>query len=459
MALFTNYKIKQGDTLQSISQQMLGDVTLWSDIASLNQLRFPYISDDIYETLGLPKATFQLSQSLYKGSTSINVYNQINNGTLIESLLQKNDIIFLKSYDGFGNYVSDTLTIEKYYSIATNVDETGSGSFTTYDAGTVIVGTEYITPPLISAKDAGFVSSVAGGSLSERKYFVRYSYITTLGQTTASPNNTSANGKPEAYTVEANKRLTFTAPQSWPTNVVGIDIYVGTVAGQEYCQERLSSLSQTYTESTGGILTGTITPVLSNTAREGVLHFYPAGTFASIHRNPDENKTRVLKLGDTIRLPISSGTQNGLIANYVLNSNNKNNEWIDSLGKDILVNQYGVLQFNTQGAVDFSTVSGVDNLKQTIQARLITRMGYMMTQPAFGNMALSQIGSKYTPSFINRLRGLIIQTILSEERVSSILNVNITYNPQTSVAMVQDLSIKISASGSVVNINPITLSF
>lgn len=459
MALFTNYKIKQGDTLQNISQQMLGDVTLWSDIASLNQLRFPYISDDIYETLGLPKATFQLSQSLYKGSTSINVYNQINNGTLIESLLQKNDIIFLKSYDGFGNYVSDTLTIEKYYSIATNVDETGSGSFTTYDAGTVIVGTEYITPPLISAKDAGFVSSVAGGSLSERKYFVRYSYITTLGQTTASPNNTSANGKPETYTVVANKRLTFTAPQSWPTNVVGIGIYVGTVAGQEYYQATLSSLSQTYTEGTGGILTGTITPVLSNTAREGVLHFYPAGTFASIHRNPDENKTRVLKLGDTIRLPISSGTQNGLIANYFLNSNNKNNEWIDSLGKDILVNQYGVLQFNTQGAVDFSTVSGVDNLKQTIQARLITRMGYMMTQPAFGNMALSQIGSKYTPSFINRLRGLIIQTILSEERVSSILNVNITYNPQTSAAMVQDLSIKISASGSVVNINPITLSF
>jgi len=459
MAIFTNYKIKQGDTLQRIAQQMLGDVTLWNDIANLNQLRFPYISDDIYETLGLPKSTFQLSQSLYTGSTNINVFNQIDNGTLTESLLQKNDVIFLKAYDGFGNYTSDTLKIQKYYSVATNVDETGSGVFTSYAAGTLIFDTDVITPPLSNAIDANFVSSVAGGSLGARQYFVRYSYLTTSGQTTASPNKTDASGKPVAYSVSANRRLQFTPPQSWPTNVVGINVYVGTIAGQEYLQSPLGTVGTVYTEPVGGIATGTTTPVLSNTAREGLLHFYPAGTFASIHKNPEENKTRVLKIGDIIRLPLSSDTQSGLIANYALSNDNKSSEWIDSLGKDILMNENGILQFSNQGVIDFSTVSGVENLKQTIRARLLTRMGYMMTQPEFGNMALSQIGSKYTPSFINRLRGLIIQTVLSEQRVASILSVNITYNPQTSVAMIQDLSIKVSTSGSVVNISPISLSF
>lgn len=42
--IYKKYSIRQGDTIQSIAQGMLGDETLWYDIASYNNLKYPYIN-------------------------------------------------------------------------------------------------------------------------------------------------------------------------------------------------------------------------------------------------------------------------------------------------------------------------------------------------------------------------------------------------------------------------------
>jgi LysM repeat protein len=64
MAIFTNYKIKQNDTLPLIAQRFLGDSSRWIDIVSLNNLRYPYITEDVYESIGITKAYGNLTAPL-----------------------------------------------------------------------------------------------------------------------------------------------------------------------------------------------------------------------------------------------------------------------------------------------------------------------------------------------------------------------------------------------------------
>jgi hypothetical protein len=159
-----------------------------------------------------------------------------------------------------------------------------------------------------------------------------------------------------------------------------------------------------------------------------------------------------LKTGDTVRLPIQVNARNNIIGNYA-----KTDEFIDSLGKDIALTEKGFLQFDGEGMKDLSTVSGLNNLKQNINARLLTRINYMMTQPKFGNYGLALIGSKYTPGFLNKLRGLLIRTILSESRVKAVVAMKLTYIAKTGKVMVEGLSVKIAESGTIVNFAPIAI--
>lgn len=54
MARFAQHIIKDGDTLQGIAQQRLGDMTQWQDIARFNSLQYPYIVDTVEEKMGNP---------------------------------------------------------------------------------------------------------------------------------------------------------------------------------------------------------------------------------------------------------------------------------------------------------------------------------------------------------------------------------------------------------------------
>lgn len=44
MTMYKKYAIRQGDTIQAIAQNLLGDATQWSSLVSYNKLSYPYIN-------------------------------------------------------------------------------------------------------------------------------------------------------------------------------------------------------------------------------------------------------------------------------------------------------------------------------------------------------------------------------------------------------------------------------
>ena len=52
MTKYQNYTVQQGDTLESIAAAKLNSADRWRDIAIINQLRQPFISDDPYQQYG-----------------------------------------------------------------------------------------------------------------------------------------------------------------------------------------------------------------------------------------------------------------------------------------------------------------------------------------------------------------------------------------------------------------------
>ncbi len=55
MAKFRQHIVSDGDTIQSIAQKQLGDMTRWVDIARFNNLRHPYIVGTIEEKMMNPE--------------------------------------------------------------------------------------------------------------------------------------------------------------------------------------------------------------------------------------------------------------------------------------------------------------------------------------------------------------------------------------------------------------------
>jgi phage baseplate assembly protein W len=83
MSAYTSYIIAQGDTLESISLSQLGSDQVASIIA-LNNLRYPYISDDPIDQLAQKKGTLQLLGVLNAGSSSFSLGNQ--NSLIVNAL-------------------------------------------------------------------------------------------------------------------------------------------------------------------------------------------------------------------------------------------------------------------------------------------------------------------------------------------------------------------------------------
>ncbi|AIW03314.1 tail lysozyme [Bacillus phage Mater] len=64
MAKFTQHIVKEGDTLQGIAQQELGDMTAWTAIAQFNNLRYPYIVDTVEEKMENPEHLVTIGDTL-----------------------------------------------------------------------------------------------------------------------------------------------------------------------------------------------------------------------------------------------------------------------------------------------------------------------------------------------------------------------------------------------------------
>lgn len=65
------YIVRSDDTLQGIAENMLGDANRWMDIAFINNLRYPYISDDVSSTAGTNNLTVNLTKNAVVGSTTV----------------------------------------------------------------------------------------------------------------------------------------------------------------------------------------------------------------------------------------------------------------------------------------------------------------------------------------------------------------------------------------------------
>jgi len=457
MSTYKNYVVKQSDTLETIAQRQLGDTSAWPSLIPLNKLRYPYISDDIRDQYGTPHAELMLPASVDAGDISINLKTYVDSGMLPESLLTSKSIFFVRRYDGNGDYVHDALTIDTYYPSAYAIKKPDN-TYQSVAAGTVVFDALTLENPTTLALQ--YVSTINGGSLPARTYYVKYTYITHNGETMTSPDNIdSDSGARIGIAIPQNELMSMSSPIIWPDNVIGVNVYVGTNPELLYKQQNglfattFTAKNQTYVEPTNGITLNTQKAPVSNTAKIGFLHSYEIGIIFSIHSDPNTFDTQVLKTGDIIHLETSQEQTSRLIINKHVNT-----QAINTFGTDIKINELGFLTFDSQEYPgDTTTVTGLSNVRQAIRSRLLTKYGALTTRPTFGNTALTLLGERYRVGFLLKVRGELQKTILSEQRIQSVDNIVLNYDATTGACTVTNLSATVAENGVQLNFNPIVL--
>lgn len=68
---------------------------------------------------------------------------------------------------------------------------------------------------------------------------------------------------------------------------------------------------------------------------------------------------------------------------------------------------------------DIVTTYGIENLKQSIERRLLTRYGTLMYHPNYGSYMLDMIGQNITTSTVEKLKLEILRTAKTDGRVSN----------------------------------------
>lgn len=134
---------------------------------------------------------------------------------------------------------------------------------------------------------------------------------------------------------------------------------------------------------------------------------YPAGS-------------RVLGVGDALLLPASladPAVQRATLAVEV-------DPYDVLLGCDLALSAQGDLQANA-GTGDWRTVSGVENLKQTLLHRLMTRKGELVYHPEYGSNLDLYLGQPLDLSTVSLIRLEAMQTLLSDPRIRALINVTV----------------------------------
>jgi len=127
--------------------------------------------------------------------------------------------------------------------------------------------------------------------------------------------------------------------------------------------------------------------------------------------------------GDVIKLPEINNLYN--IDLNTLDNKGKEIVYDMSMGMDIslAVNNKAGLDdkiaylYPSQDKTDLATATGIDNLKESIQRRLLTRKGSLMYHPDYGTTMLDMVGEKLNPTLIDDLKIEIVRTIKTDKRV------------------------------------------
>lgn len=188
-----------------------------------------------------------------------------------------------------------------------------------------------------------FASAPVGVSLGSRTYYIRYTYTTSSGETLPSPLQTQINGSAIAVNMPAfssssspRNLLVITAPANWPTNVLAINVYVGSTPQTGSYIGTLTSVVSVINEPSTGFVIGANVLPKTNTATYGISHSYLAGSPFSIYDNPQSLSTQILGTGDIILLPTLVQSRPGLIFN-----NASSNQFINTLGVDLKIDEKG----------------------------------------------------------------------------------------------------------------------
>lgn len=128
------YQIKSGDTIQSIAANIAGDASSWMDIVQINNLRWPFISDNPQAALGQSNYSLILTKRANPADTTI-YFNGIS------PFISEGAILFFSVTnplsDGTAKVISDVVAIEAVEPL-TNSVTLESPIFNTYLAGTSV---------------------------------------------------------------------------------------------------------------------------------------------------------------------------------------------------------------------------------------------------------------------------------------------------------------------------------
>ncbi|NBU47724.1 MAG: hypothetical protein EBS34_09855 [Flavobacteriales bacterium] len=471
MAKYKTELIYSGDTIQNIAKKYLGDEQKWPVIASLNRLRNPYISDNPEDQLGNSSGAIYLSEEMNQGSTYIALPKYLYSsqqdssaGRISKSVLSSNNKIFMKRYTQNGDYIHDTITIRNvYFEKNTNYPNIPDGYFYIEFESAIVV------PPLTSAINAKLFSYVSATSSSD-KYYITYSYVANDGnETIPAPFNEKLYGQSyakEYFVPASNSTIVFSAPSVWPEGAKSVNVYMAKIDyslsdfanSSLYLQGNISEPSGTLSITllnTSLPVTGSKNPQLhesslySGKPKKGTSNYYPSGTkmffYSAIY-----DDTYVLRTGDKIQIPIYESNSTKILNAY-------SSSQIDSYGKDIKIDSSGQITFLGNSSTDLTTISGRENVIQALNNKIKTKYGKLKAFPSYGNSAIQYIGSKYSPSIVKATKDSIYSTIMSDERVSGIVSMDVRYDAISTAIIAENIYVRLSENFTVVNLNPVSI--
>lgn len=140
-----------------------------------------------------------------------------------------------------------------------------------------------------------------------------------------------------------------------------------------------------------------------------------------------QDPERLASTGDTIIIPIESDLTD--VSAKEINSRDKDVLVELALGRDLNItadekyfNEHGtsdnILAFSTNGSGDLDTVKGIDNMKQQLQARLLTPKGSLMLHPNYGSDLHNLFGLNI-PEQATLIEMEVLRTLTADNRVKS----------------------------------------
>ena len=154
--------------------------------------------------------------------------------------------------------------------------------------------------------------------------------------------------------------------------------------------------------------------------QNNLVYPYIVATNADRMKDPEH----LLSYGDRMFLPVSNSLADLNLSN--VNMYNQNQIYDVAMGMDLgldidATNGYdeSIAKLTSDGQ-DLTSVSGVNNLKQSIALRLLTRRGTLLNHPNYGTDLMNYIGENITNETLQLLKVEIKRTVSTDERVSSV---------------------------------------